>query len=98
MKTQTKYLLAACLMGLSGYSFAMPPIVRHIKPLIIEKFDYYAIAQRPLVGFNSINVGGPFDVVITQGPFESVKVEGPTDVMDRVITEVNDGVLNVYNK
>jgi Putative auto-transporter adhesin, head GIN domain len=98
MKTQIKFLLIACLMGFSGFSFAKPPVVKYTNPSTIDKFDYYAIAQRSLSGFTAVNVGGPFDVVITQGPFESVKVEGPTDVMDRVITEVSNGELKVYNK
>jgi hypothetical protein len=45
-----------------------------------------------------VHVGGSFDVYITQGTTESVKVEAPEDVMDRVVTEVDGGVLKIYNK
>ncbi|NCD70540.1 head GIN domain-containing protein [Mucilaginibacter agri] len=54
--------------------------------------------DRHLTGFNAINAGGSFDVYITQGNTESVKVEAPADVMDKLITEVNGGVLKIYTK
>jgi len=62
------------------------------------KVNASEIADRHLSGFNAINVAGPFDVDITQGATESVKVEAPADVIDRILTEVNGGVLKIYNK
>ncbi|OKS89620.1 head GIN domain-containing protein [Mucilaginibacter polytrichastri] len=54
--------------------------------------------DRHLTGFKAVDVAGSFDVYITQGNTESVKVEAPSDVMDRIKTEVQDGVLKIYNK
>jgi hypothetical protein len=62
-----------------------------------------AIAQqrtedRHLSGFHAVDVGGPFDVRLTQGNTESVKVEAPEEVISRITTEVDNGVLKIYNK
>lgn len=54
--------------------------------------------DRHLSGFSSIDLAGPFDIYITQGSNESVKVEAPSDVINKVLTEVNAGVLKVYSK
>lgn len=56
------------------------------------------IVDRHLSGFNAINLAGPFDVMITQGSQDEVKVEAPNDVMERIVTEVNEGVLKIYSK
>lgn len=54
--------------------------------------------DRHLSGFKAIDVSGPYDVYITQGSAESVRVEAPSDVINRIKTEVSDGVLHIYNK
>lgn len=59
---------------------------------------YANVQNRHLSGFKGVNVGGSFDVYITQGSSESVKVDAPADIMDRVRTEVVDGVLKIYAK
>jgi hypothetical protein len=56
------------------------------------------VVDRHLSGFHAVNVAGSFDVYITQGGSESVKVEPPSDVMSHIMTEVNNGVLKIYNK
>jgi hypothetical protein len=56
------------------------------------------IEDRHLSGFNALDVGGPFDVKLTQGSTESVKVEAPEDLMNKITTEVINGTLKVYNK
>ena len=86
----TKILLAALLISGTGYSIA--------KPHPTVKVSASEIVDRHLSGFNAVNVAGPFDVDIIQGATESVKVEAPADVMDRILTEVNGGVLKIYNK
>jgi hypothetical protein len=90
MKTLTKILFVAFIIVIVGQSFTIP-----------DKISGNKIAEtsnRHLSGFNGVHVAGPFDVYITQGSTESVKVEAPADVIDRVLTEVKDGVLKVYNK
>jgi len=54
--------------------------------------------DRHLSGFNAISVSGSYDVYITQGATESVKVEAPDDELNRIVTEVQNGVLKIYNK
>lgn len=90
MKSFVKILLGAILLTGSANSFA--------KPHPTVKSNHSEIVDRHLSGFSGVHVGGSFDVYITQGNTESVKVEAPDDVIDRVITEVKDGVLKIYNK
>src|SRR6478735_1291943 len=54
--------------------------------------------DRHLTGFTSVAVAGSYDVFITQGSSESVKVDAPTNVIDKIITEVQGGVLKIYTK
>jgi ribosomal silencing factor RsfS len=54
--------------------------------------------DRHLSGFNSVSVAGSFDVVITQGSTESVKVQAPSDIINRIITEVEGSTLKIYTK
>ena len=90
MRSLIKILLAAVLVTGTGYSIANPRTA--VKTKAAE------IVDRHLSGFNAVNVAGPFDVDIVQGATESVKVEAPADVTDRIITEVNGGVLKIYNR
>src|ERR1700733_6299282 len=90
MKYIAKFLLAVLFVTGAANTFA--------KPVSIVKISTSETVDRHLSGFNAINVAGPFDVVITQGSNESVKVEAPHDVMDRILTEVNNGVLKIYSK
>jgi hypothetical protein len=90
MKSLNKILLAGLLLTSVCYVSASPnPTAKIITNEIID---------RHLSGFSSVDLGGPFDVYITQGSEESVKVEAPTDMMEHIITEVVDGELKVYSK
>jgi hypothetical protein len=91
MSSFTKILLAAALVTGGGYYTIAKP-----HPLV--KLKGSETQDRHLTGFNGISVSGSFDVYITQGAAESVKVEAPSDIIDKIITEVNDGVLKIYNK
>ncbi|HWD86532.1 MAG TPA: head GIN domain-containing protein [Mucilaginibacter sp.] len=87
MKLITRSLLACLLVTGAAYIFAAP------KAMAQQKTE-----DRHLSGFNALDVGGPFDVRLTQGQTESVKVEAPEDLMSHITTEVVDGTLKVYNK
>jgi hypothetical protein len=54
--------------------------------------------DRHLTGFSAVSVAGSYDVYITQGSSESVKVDAPSEVIDRIVTEVQGGVLKIYTK
>jgi hypothetical protein len=56
------------------------------------------IVDRHLSGFHAVDLAGSFDVYLTQGATESVKVEAPADIMPHIRTEVENGVLKIYNK
>ncbi|MCR8561865.1 DUF2807 domain-containing protein [Mucilaginibacter sp. BJC16-A38] len=90
MKLISKFLLAAALLTSTGYTYAKPAATVVVSPAETQ--------DRHLSGFNGINVAGSFDVFITQGSNESVKVEAPSDVIDKILTEVNGGVLKIYSK
>jgi len=87
MKALQKILMAALFLTISSYSFA--------KTTIAKAFD---TEDRHLSGFSAVNVAGPFDVYIVQGSSESVKVEAPSDIIGRIVTEVEGGVLKIYSK
>jgi len=91
MKSLTKILLAAVLATGAGYTYAKPTITVSTK----ANND---VQDRHLTGFNAVDTQGSFDVVITQGPSESVKIDAPADVIDRVVTEVEDHTLKIHNK
>jgi hypothetical protein len=54
--------------------------------------------DRHLSGFHAIQLSASYDVYITQGTTESVRVEAPDDVIDKIVTEVQGGVLKIYSK
>lgn len=90
MKSINKFLLLVLIVVGSSYGYSKP--AHSVKPNLNETVD------RHLSGFNAVNVAGPFDVQIKQGNTESVKVEAPADVMDKILTDVNDGVLKIHSK
>jgi len=90
MKLTIKFLLAAVLFTGAANAFGNTHTRAAIK--------FADIVDRHLSGFHAIDVAGSFDVTITQGPSESVKVQAPSDMMSHIVTEVNDGVLKIYNK
>jgi len=78
----------ACLLVTGiAYTFAAP------KAMAQQRTE-----DRHLSGFNALDVGGPFDVKLTQSQTESVKVEAPEELMNKITTEVVGGTLKVYNK
>ncbi|MBD1392512.1 DUF2807 domain-containing protein [Mucilaginibacter sp. ZB1P21] len=87
MKSLKTLLMAAALVAVNTLSFAKANTNKS-----------FGSEDRHLSGFNAVSVAGSFDVYITQGSSESVKVEAPDDVIDRIVTEVEGGVLKIYNK
>jgi len=90
MRSLTKLLLAVILSTAGSYAFA--------KPYSAITVNAYETSDRHLSGFNAVNIAGPYDVYIKQGSTESVKVEAPSNMMGRILTEVNGGVLKIYSK
>lgn len=90
MRALTKILLIALLLPGRSYVYARPH-----KSITT---DFSKIEDRHLSGFHAVDAGGSFDVYITQGPAESVKVEAPDNIIDHIITEVDNGILKIYNK
>jgi len=91
MKSLTAILLIATLAAGANTSIAKPVPVSVLS-------DRTEIQDRHLSGFSSVDVSGSFDVYITQGTAESVKVEADGDEIDKIITEVKNGVLHIYSK
>lgn len=91
MKLLRKILLVAALVtGAAGYTIA--------KTNTPTDEEVQNTEDRHLSGFTSVSVAGSFDVVITQGSTESVKVQAPSDIINRIITEVEGGTLKIYTK
>src|ERR1700744_343544 len=90
MRSLTKILLAAILLS--------APLFTYAKAHPSEETAIAKIEDRHLSGFNALDLAGSFDVYVTQGSTESVKVEAPDNIIDHIITEVNNGTLRVYNK
>ncbi|MDB5122524.1 MAG: hypothetical protein JWP94_653 [Mucilaginibacter sp.] len=90
MKSFAKILLSVILLTAGSQAFA--------KSYPAANTNISGVVDRHLSGFNAVNVAGPYDVYIKQGATESVKVEAPADMIDRVLTEVNGGVLKIYSK
>jgi hypothetical protein len=83
MKLLTKVLLFAALIMGAGHTYAKPADQTQ---------------DRHLSGFNAVDVAGSFDVYIVQGSSESVKVEAPTEVINKIVTEVEGGTLKIHDK
>ncbi|MDT3404223.1 head GIN domain-containing protein [Mucilaginibacter terrae] len=90
MKTIATILLATALVAGATQTFA--------KPAITVKAYHTDEQDRKLSGFSSVSVSGSFDVYLTQGSIESVKVEADADEIDKIVTEVDNGVLKIYTK
>lgn len=91
MKSLTKLMLAVVLTVGSAVTAVANNAVAIIKPA-------YNTEDRHLSGFSAVEVAGSFDVVITQSSTESVKVDAPADILKRIVTEVQGGVLKIYTK
>ena len=52
--------------------------------------------ERNVGDFDGIKVSTGIDVVLSQGPREKVLVRASEDIIDDVVTEVDNGVLKVY--
>lgn len=53
---------------------------------------------RDVKNFNAIKVSSGIDLYIKMGDSEEVKVVADDDLIDKLITEVNDGTLRIYMK
>ncbi|HVN59015.1 MAG TPA: head GIN domain-containing protein [Bacteroidales bacterium] len=52
--------------------------------------------ERTMSGFDAVKVSSGIDVYLSQGDKESVTVEADENLHDYIVTEVRNGVLNVY--
>jgi len=90
MRSLKTIFAAILILSISGAAIA--------KPHAAVTTSFSEVVDRHLSGFRAVDVAGSFDVYITQGSTESVKVEAPSELMPRIITEVENGTLRVYNK
>ena len=56
------------------------------------------VQQRPLKGFHEIEVYGSPSVYYNQADSFNVCVKGPEDLVDKIVTTVEDGILIIRNK
>ena len=53
---------------------------------------------RNVSNFKGVDVSAGIDLYITMGETESVKIVADDDIIEKIITEVKDGVLHIYVK
>jgi hypothetical protein len=58
----------------------------------------YVKEERNVSGFSSLDVGGAFKVILTQGSTEKLIVEADAEEMDEIITEVVGNRLKIHTK
>ncbi|MFD0749801.1 head GIN domain-containing protein [Mucilaginibacter calamicampi] len=90
MKINFKFLLAAALLVGTGSAFASA-----VKPAPARIID---TEDRKVADFKGISLSGSFDYYIKQGSSNTVRVEAPAKILSYIVTEVKNGVLNVYTK
>jgi hypothetical protein len=54
--------------------------------------------NRTVNTFNSLDVSGAFDIILTQGETQSVTIEADENLMSLIRTEVRDNELRIYTK
>lgn len=54
--------------------------------------------EREVDPFSRIDAGGAFEVIITKGEPQSVIIESDENLLDKIITEVNNGTLELSSK
>lgn len=59
---------------------------------------FASTSDRHLSNFRAISLSSSVDLFITQGSSESVKVEAPDEIQSRILTDVDNGTLNIHNK
>jgi len=91
MKSITKILLAAALLTGTTHTFAYTHATAKVT-------TDNSVQDRHLTGFNAVEASGSFDVYIVQNGTESVRVEAPADIIDKIVTEVDGGVLKIHDK
>jgi len=102
MKTSSKLLIIAFLVIISGIIIILSVIRSN---LYKENFDDYDEDYgqtkeeiRDLEKFSSINAKYGVEVIIIQDTFQMVKVVTNEKMLKNIVTDVNNGVLNVYAK
>jgi len=54
--------------------------------------------ERTVSGFDALEVGGAFEIFLTQGPKESLTIEADSDIIDMIVTEVRGNTLKIYTE
>ncbi|MEN8225242.1 MAG: head GIN domain-containing protein, partial [Bacteroidota bacterium] len=66
-------------------------------PGLVSAQDF-AKETREVAEFTGIDVGGAFTIYLSQGDESKIVVETASDHLDKVLTEVNNGILDISSK
>jgi hypothetical protein len=88
MKSITASFILICSLALSGCGFTGFHIVTGSQNVIQE--------TRLVSGFDSIDMTGSGDLIITQGNEEGIKIEAEDNLMPYIRTEVRGHTLHIY--
>lgn len=74
------------------------PIISFVVLFLATSFSLFAqsIETRSVPDFNQLKTGGSWDVILKKGDRNEVRLEARNLNLERVITEVNNGTLNVH--
>jgi hypothetical protein len=92
MRKASLSLTAIVLLSISFISGACIGNYTYVDPGDLVK------EERAVSSFNSIEIGGAFEVILAQGNDESLVLEAGENIMDKIITEVTGKTLKIYTE
>ncbi|HEY1025841.1 MAG TPA: head GIN domain-containing protein [Sphingobacteriaceae bacterium] len=81
-------LIAGFLISLSSFEASSATLVKIKSSRLLQE-------DRTVPKFTGINVGGPFETVITFGQKDEIRLEGDKETVSRIETHVENGILRI---
>lgn len=85
----TLFVAAICFISCISFTEASSSTLVTVRALKIRQ------AERTISKFTGINVGGPFQVLVTIGAKEEIRLEGDKETINRIETRVESGILKI---
>lgn len=100
MKTSSKILITAAVIIFAGILLLIIGIKSHFTKNIgsLEGSGEITEQVRTLETFHSINARSGLEIILRQDTFQQVKVVADENIIDKIVTQVEDGTLDIYPK
>lgn len=99
MKTTNKILLALLILILAGATVLLIYIRTQLsETVLIEGSGHVITEQREILPFTTIEVSGNIHLTLTHGPESSLHISGDDNLIDLVISKVENGSLKIYTE